>query len=197
MSNNQKSFRLFLLQLFNIFFRILASLNKAAFCNNLILMVISSFSNNASSLLLTASSVPITSMCLTFHSYLIFCFSSWYFSTFSLSFSFTKWTSIWNKCFVLHFYNNTVKFYSHNKMITLNVPQNLILLIFSNLFQLVLKPSYIFAHVILMTDFPVNQSGNIIVPLPIYFLCEHLKFTTNMICCFTFLNIQHIKWGSH
>lgn len=78
----------FLLQHSTILLRILAAPNKAVFCNSDVLVVFLSFSSHGPNILLTAFRVPTitgtTSKHPILHSFLIFLFSSWYFTTFSL-----------------------------------------------------------------------------------------------------------------
>ena len=147
------------------FLRILAVPNKAVFCNSPVLIVTPSFSSYASNLLLTTPSAPTTtgttSRCLIPHSLPI-----------SLL--------IHYDCLVIFLLNNdNVRSSGLDNMVTLagHIPQDLTFFVFHYPFRLMFIPFLTCAHVILTTEFPVDQSGHIVVSSLVLFLCQPLTLT--------------------
>ena len=62
-------------------------------------------------------------------------------------------------------------------------------------FRLMLIPFLTSAHVILTTEFPVDQSGNNVVSFLVLFLCQHLTLIENVVYCFTLLATHPTKQG--
>ena len=172
----------------NSFLRILVVPNKAAFYNSPFLMVTPSFSSQASNFLLTTPSAPTTSgttpRCLIPHSLPICLFRSWYFLTFSgflyIHSMIPGWSSIHYDCLVIFLLNNNnVRSSGLDRMVKLDghIPQVLAFFVFPYPFRLLFIPFLTTAHVILATEFPVDQAGNIVVSSLVLSLCQHLTFT--------------------
>ena len=187
-TNGQRSYVSYLLlQLSNSFLRILAMPNKAVFCNKPVLMVTPSFWSHASNLLLTTRSAPTTtvttSRCLILHSLPISLFRSWYFSIYSLPFSNTLWSQgePISTMIALLFSFSTITMSGLLASITwphLVISHKILHFPFStNRFRLMFIPFLTSAHVILKIEFPVHQSGNIVVSSLVLFLCQHLTLT--------------------
>ena len=85
---------------------------------------------------------------------------------------------------------------NHSNMVTMHVliPPDLTSFIFHDPFLFMFIPFLTSAHVILTTEFPVDQSGNIVVS-SVLFLWLHLTLTNNVIYCFTLLVTQSTQRG--
>ena len=150
-------------------------------------------------LLSAPSATGMTLMLLMFLVLLISLFSFWYLPIFSFSFLLTlmspgiaisimhnfsrsiHYSNIWFPCLDLYH-------------IGLNIPQNLHLFIFNNIFWNMFIPFFTSFQVAFPTQFPRNYSCNIIVPSLALLLCQLFTFAHNMSYCFTFLVTHSTKW---